>query len=170
MAALSLTRKEVIHVAFVALGDGFRRRLDAVANHIRASTSHAVQFHAIVSAEPPPPPSSVPSCCRLHMVGDAPPLVHAQHRNLTNRRAVKTAAFLWKPFLFRVLTDIDRVIVLDFGACTLRYHLWRLTALRLRCSRSHTTMARRTEAGARPGSMAACSSTTWRGCEATSTP
>ena len=50
------------------------------------------------------------------MVGDAPPLVHAQHRNLTNRRAVKTAAFLWKPFLFRVLTDIDRVIVLDFDA------------------------------------------------------
>ena len=128
MAALSLTRKEVIHVAFVALGDGFRRRLDAVANHIRASTSHAVQFHAIVSAEPPPPPSSVPSCCRLHMVGDAPPLVHAQHRNLTNRRAVKTAAFLWKPFLFRVLTDIDRVIVLDFDVVLHApvHHLWRL--------------------------------------------
>ena len=100
------------HVLFVALynGESFASPLWRVVNHLNASGAGqpSIYFHALVNHAY----ASVEPWCTQHELAKMPLDAQAQHRNLTRGKPKGAHIFLWKAFLYR-LVSVPKLIVLD---------------------------------------------------------
>lgn len=101
------------HVLFLALyrGDEFVDPLVRTSLHLNASASAPlpIRFHAVVTKITP----RLPVWYQQHEIAKMPDDAKEQHRNLTIGKRPGAHVYLWKPFLYRLLTDVDRLLVLD---------------------------------------------------------
>ena len=103
----------VVDVAFLAIRGDNRSSIGPhvgpLVGHLRASCSLPLNVHLVTDQRR----LDAPRSWRQWLVGDLPSEYQDLHRAWHLRSGSPADMYLWKPLLYRLLVDVDRLLVLD---------------------------------------------------------